>query len=375
MKSVILALLFAKSALAQAQTEQAQAFLQTIGANKYLMVHMGGYTHQNSMFQSGQMPKSCGRSVDEVCSGTIFENGSTQKHQVDGSYICGGFSDEPLVIGGDCASMVFNLGDSKDCDANTAFAVTTEYEFVREGNSGTASLPYELTTSPISDKHICKIDGKCGQVNGLHLDPVHGTDECRYTTTKSPTPAPTEATINAVWEFVEPKVCTKSCGGGVLEQTCTQGSGPEHLVCDKVPKLDAVFCNDHKCDEFPWSDWSACDRTCGGGIQIRNCPVSGEMSENGVDRMNCTNDGLGEEKPCNEKECPECNYPKNCQRQANGALKNKPGSMARGDGVDITEHFYTPNELNEYDCDCTSMAALVGSKAWKPDDDKDFCGV
>ena len=54
-----------------------------------------------------------------------------------------------------------------------------------------------------------------------------------------------------------------------------------------------------------WSEWSVCNRTCGGGQQKRGRNCTNPSPANGV--LNCTEQGLGaaeEISPCNEHPCP-----------------------------------------------------------------------
>nr|XP_022334878.1 A disintegrin and metalloproteinase with thrombospondin motifs adt-2-like [Crassostrea virginica] len=86
--------------------------------------------------------------------------------------------------------------------------------------------------------------------------------------------------------------CDKTCGGGVQirHRVCSGGS----CVGDS---LESASCNSNQCPG-KWGEWglfSSCDKTCGSGIQIRRrvCSLG-----------TCIGDSL-EAASCNDRDCPD----------------------------------------------------------------------
>ena len=69
--------------------------------------------------------------------------------------------------------------------------------------------------------------------------------------------------------------CSLTCNGGKRsrDRTCglTRGDfGDSDNPC-KEPLTEEEDCNEDPCPEFgPWSGWTTCSQTCGGGTQERN---------------------------------------------------------------------------------------------------------
>ena len=58
-------------------------------------------------------------------------------------------------------------------------------------------------------------------------------------------------------------------------------------------------------DYTQWTEWSVCDKSCGGGQQKRERSCTNPAPEHGG--QNCVDQGLGpaeETLPCNEEPCP-----------------------------------------------------------------------
>ncbi|GFN97240.1 sco-spondin [Plakobranchus ocellatus] len=104
--------------------------------------------------------------------------------------------------------------------------------------------------------------------------PRHGGAECQgpdnVTRACNAQPCP----IDGVWlPWTEWSVCTTTCGGGEQERTrlCQQ---PKHGGQPCLgPERENLTCAENPCpipgDWFPWSNWTRCTVTCGGGTKYR----------------------------------------------------------------------------------------------------------
>ena len=81
-----------------------------------------------------------------------------------------------------------------------------------------------------------------------------------------------------VWtEWTDWTPCTKSCGGGLRKKAreCVLPKS-EAFKCSDGDSEMIEKCNQDTCPSLtPWTDWSECSVTCGGGSQkrIRECLV------------------------------------------------------------------------------------------------------
>ena len=55
------------------------------------------------------------------------------------------------------------------------------------------------------------------------------------------------------------------------------------------------------CNYSDWSQWTACDKPCGGGSQTRSREATRQAWYGGV---KCSIDATGDQQACNEEECP-----------------------------------------------------------------------
>ena len=81
-----------------------------------------------------------------------------------------------------------------------------------------------------------------------------------------------------VWtEWTDWTSCTKTCGGGLRKKAreCVLPKA-EAFKCSDGDSEMIEKCNENTCPSLtPWTDWSECSVTCGGGSQkrIRECLV------------------------------------------------------------------------------------------------------
>ncbi len=100
--------------------------------------------------------------------------------------------------------------------------------------------------------------------------------------------------------------CSATCGGGVqhgvydIVQQPTNGGAPCPLDADRITTRS---CNTQPCpvdcQVSPWGDWSSCDKSCGGGTQSRMRSVLVQDQYGGA---SCP--ALSESQSCNTQPCP-----------------------------------------------------------------------
>ncbi|XP_017781634.1 PREDICTED: ADAMTS-like protein 1 isoform X2 [Nicrophorus vespilloides] len=119
------------------------------------------------------------------------------------------------------------------------------------------------------------------------------------------------------WNYSDFQPCTQSCGIGIQtrEVNCihevTHGGGNTVVVpnnmCPEPQPPDRQYCNVLDCPvKWKVSDWSKCNKICGGGEKSRKVECKQVMAQNHtVDRPHamCPNPKPQDKKPCNTKSC------------------------------------------------------------------------
>jgi hypothetical protein len=101
--------------------------------------------------------------------------------------------------------------------------------------------------------------------------------------------------------------CSKTCGGGTLTKTRTivrqsQNNGlpcPSDLIKEDVP-CNQQTCAPEPCEISQWSEWSSCSKTCGGGTRTKTRTITQQPKYNGAV---CPSD-LEITGDCNIDPCP-----------------------------------------------------------------------
>lgn len=132
------------------------------------------------------------------------------------------------------------------------------------------------------------------------------------TTTPTSTPATTTPTstpvskVDCSGSWSGWSECDKLCGGGVSRRAFTviTPANATGQACPASPQTQA--CNTQACPVpincvGSWSEWSACDKTCGGGTQNRTYTVT-TAAQNGGTQCLVAN-GTRETQACNTQAC------------------------------------------------------------------------
>lgn len=117
------------------------------------------------------------------------------------------------------------------------------------------------------------------------------------------------ACIWGEWSGLDPPKCPVECGGGIMVTTRQKISEAQHggVPCDD-PHMNMlkVTCNSEPCpvdcDFTPWTSWTICSLSCGGGVKERSRDKLHSSEAKGA---YCDNKNIDEEhEPCNTQPCP-----------------------------------------------------------------------
>jgi len=147
------------------------------------------------------------------------------------------------------------------------------------------------------------VSGSIGCNNGVFGDPIVGTfKECRYDVTGM---APVNCQVSGWGNW---GVCSTKCGRGVQIRSRSVQVAAQHggLACPTL--MDSQPCNTHACPPVinrvdcmvsSWSDFTACNKACGGGSQSQTRSVTRQAIGGGAA---CPT--LSQSRTCNSHACP-----------------------------------------------------------------------
>ncbi|XP_040567740.2 LOW QUALITY PROTEIN: SCO-spondin-like [Lepeophtheirus salmonis] len=173
--------------------------------------------------------------------------------------------------------------------------------------------------------------------------------------------------------------CSSSCGSGrrtrIRECGLPITRGSNNNPCLK-PLFEIEVCNPQKCPSFsPWSEWSECSVSCGGGYRkkSRECKASSRESRQ-VFRGNPCHGPLDFVEECNKQRCPfwsSWGEWTSCSQSCNGGRQKRYRECLNDDrslGEDCNGDSYEEKACNKEACpiynkwsDWTSCSVSCGS--------------
>ncbi len=145
-------------------------------------------------------------------------------------------------------------------------------------------------------------------------------------------PCPVNCVVGA-WSAWTP--CSKSCNGGVQEQTRKVLTAPAYggTACPVVSRQQS--CNSHSCPincvVSAWSAWSKCTATCGGGTQKSTRTIITQSAFGGAA---CP--VLSQTQKCNTRKCPNwvTSAWSRCSKTCGSGIQTRSVSCSDGNSAD-----------------------------------------
>jgi len=252
--------------------------------------------------------KTCG-------GGTKSRSRSITTDPLHGGYVCPFLSETNTCNTDPCAV---------DCvvSAWTAFGTCS-----KSCGGGTQSRTKDITTAPSFGGAACSAQFESRACN------THGCpDNCavsewgggrRLTSTKKAATGTSDSTGTRSFGL-----CSKTCGGGVQRRVRSITVVPKNGgdVCPALEETEG--CNNGPCPvdcmQATWTDWSSCNRNCGGGLETRTRLTTTQPVYGG---MSC---GIGiEHRDCATHACPiHCSYEwlewTACTATCGGGIQRRP---------------------------------------------------
>lgn len=154
--------------------------------------------------------------------------------------------------------------------------------------------------------------------------------------------------------------CSYTCGGGTRQKTreCVLPNGDkvEDSLCGMGPATDEETCNTNRCPELgPWTDWSPCTVTCGGGekVRTRECGLPQLVRDDNPCKAELT-----EKMLCHPEPCPtltEWGTWSECSHTCGGGFRQKTRECIEASDNDVT----TPASSDEDENPCMEPLEVI----------------
>jgi hypothetical protein len=232
---------------------------------------------QSGYKQKAKLPIDCKVSnwgewskCDKECGGGVqFRNRNVKVMSLNGGIPC-----PPLMDTREC--------NTKSCPVDCKVTSWGEWSNCNKPcGGGQSTRTRTVTTQP--------------QYGGIPCPSLSEVQDCNTN------PCPVNCSVSD-WSSWSP--CTAKCGGGTQTRTrivtrqASYGGNPCPIL------TESQNCNTQQCgvdcEVTDWSDWSACDKECGGGSQKRTRSVTKQPSNGG---QGCPS--LTEIQECNKQECKQ----------------------------------------------------------------------
>lgn len=207
-----------------------------------------------------------------------------KKYEKDGGHICWGTEDDEQV-----------------CTLNPCPVDCTMGDWTQWGTCSTTCGP-----------------GSQLRLRGIRVGPANGGQECSADLNETKECDPGVCPVDCQWSSWEGwSRCSRTCNGGINSRKRTEKVSAAHggRACVGSADEDGV-CNIQGCPVdckwIPWSEWSACSSSCGGGTRTQSRVVEIAPQWGGLECE--TKNGLGgppneKTEGCNEQPCPvDCQW-------------------------------------------------------------------
>lgn len=178
--------------------------------------------------------------------------------------------------------------------------------------------------------------------------------------------------------------CSKNCGGGSQQRErsyiLAKYGGVDLDEHERIKLIESRSCNEDPCPingyHTEWSNWGDCDKTCGGGKQLRVRSYI-HAKYGGIDLPLAERNNLTESRNCNENLCPTNGYFSNwtpwsnCDKECGGGnlIRTRTYTPAVNGGVDLADRNILKEMIpcNQQPCPFKGTKVLANGERFESD--------